>query len=71
MNVPHLTVYFDREHADRDGKGFCIDHDLPDVDGQRQGGNVGQRFETATAAGQYVAAQLVQMENDDANRRSG
>jgi hypothetical protein len=58
MNINHLTIYFDQEHFDRDGKGFCVDHDPPDIDGQRQSGSIGFRFETVQQLCDHIAPHL-------------
>jgi hypothetical protein len=60
VNVPHLTVYFNQQLQDRDGKGYCVDHDYPDNDQGRQPGDLGVRFATPHEAGQYVGAWLFQ-----------
>lgn len=53
---PHLTVYFAPEWKDRDGKGYCVDLDYPEVPGSD-----GHRFASAQAAGGFVAGRLVEL----------
>ena len=59
MNVQHLMVYYDKDAAERDGNGFCVDIDEADnADGTRNGGDDGHRFSRAQDAGNFVAASL-------------
>jgi hypothetical protein len=61
MKLSHLTVYFDIQWHMRDGRGHCVDVDLPDnSDGTRAGGNDGTRFSSPAEAGRFVADWLVE-----------
>lgn len=58
MNVEHLTVYFDIDRHEADGKGFCVDTDHADEGNARNPGDWGSRFATAEEAGQFAVQQL-------------